>query len=57
MAHRTQQAFAVEKPTSHDQSRRLVISPELAYGSQGTGNGTIPPNATLVFTIELLNVQ
>ena len=37
--------------------RQLIIPADLGYGATGAGNGQIPPNATLLFDIELLAIE
>ena len=42
---------------SFGQRASLTLSPDMAYGENGAGDGIIPPNAVLIFDIEILDIQ
>lgn len=45
------------KGMKEGEKRQLVVPPALGYGPGGTPDGTIPPNATLIFEVALLKVH
>jgi len=45
------------KGMKEGEKRQLVIPGAMGYGASGTPDGTIPPNATLVFDVELIKVH
>ena len=48
------EAFGIMRAGS---KTRLIIPPDLAYGYKGSPDGSIPPNATITFDIDLLNIR
>lgn len=42
---------------SKGQRAKLTCSPDYAYGNQDVGGGLIPANSTLIFDVELLDLQ
>lgn len=45
------------KGMKEGEKRQLIVPPALGYGPQGTPGGPIPPNATLIFEVQLLKVH
>jgi FKBP-type peptidyl-prolyl cis-trans isomerase len=37
--------------------RKLTIPPKLGYGESGTPDGSIPPNSTLIFDVEMMDIR
>ena len=35
----------------------MTLSPDMGYGETGAGDGVIPPNAVLIFDVEILSIK